>query len=132
MPFIEISPGELVDRLAILEIKEERFKDPAKLKSVAATKSRLLEAMEETFADYQRVSIWPLYERLKAVNAVMWDAEEDARWVLAGVSLSDASTTEELGAAARALHDGNDERFKLKRQIDALMGWREPEEKSYF
>ena len=124
MPDIEVSPGELIDRLTILTIKSERLADPGKLIRVNAALSSLLARVAETFGAHHQSQVWPLYERLKAANMAIWDAEEELRIV----SWDDDRA---VAVQSRIAHGQNDERFRLKREIDALMDWAMPEEKSY-
>lgn len=124
MPQIEVSPGELIDRLSILTIKSERLTDPGKLKRVNAALSSLLVRVAETFGAHHQSQVWPLYERLKAANMAIWDAQEELRIV-------NWDDDRAVAVQSRLAHRGNDERFRLKRKIDALMAWATSEEKSY-
>lgn len=121
---IPVSPGELIDRMTILAIKSERIAEPAKLEGISAALSRLLMRAGEVFGPEDQEKIWPLYERLKAANEAIWDAEEELRQI-------DFEGDAEVAALCRTAERGNESRFHIKRQIDAFMNSALVEEKSY-
>ena len=112
---IEISMGELCDRLTILQIKRDRITDPAKRKNIQAA----IDVMPTP-------TCWPLLEDLRAINEAIWDHENTIR---------KCEAKQRIGATfiktARAIYRDNDRRAELKRQIDVLYGSPIVEEKSY-
>ena len=121
---VEISAGELVDKITILEIKSERIGDPAKLHNVRQE----LEVLRRTFE-----TLLPLPDgfhavavELKRINESLWDIEDEIR---------DCERRQDFGARfvelARAVYRTNDLRAAVKRQVNDLAGSRLVEEKSY-
>lgn len=121
---IEIAPGELIDKITILEIKTEQISDTAKLANVrieletlTASRDAVLPASDEL----QRLT-----GDLKAVNQKLWTIEDDIR---------DCERAGDFGEIfiqlARSVYITNDQRAVLKRQINDLLGSRLVEEKSY-
>ncbi|MFM2129194.1 MAG: hypothetical protein RL477_740 [Pseudomonadota bacterium] len=121
---IRISPGEVLDRLTILEIKAERMTDAAKLANVR----RELDELAGVVARHipKRDDIGRLHDQLKAVNGKLWVIEDDIR---------DCERARDFGAKfvelARAVYVTNDERARLKRAINEALGADIIEEKSY-
>ena len=76
---VEISPGELIDKITILAIKSERLSDPGQLKNVH-TELALLEASRDQSIPGSD-SLNDLTASLKSVNQVLWDIEDDIRGV---------------------------------------------------
>ena len=120
---IEVAPGELVDKLTILDIKLERIRDADKHRNVSLERRVLAEAYERLEAS---ASITGLKERLRCVNEALWAIEDDIR---------DCERRGDFGAAfvalARAVYKTNDERAGVKRAINLALGSRLIEEKSY-
>jgi len=121
---VEISPGELIDKITILEIKKERITDPGKLENVRIEWETLTSARDhhiEPSAELDKLS-----QALKAVNEALWDIEDDIR---------DCERASDFSAKfielARAVYITNDKRANLKRDINELLGSRLVEEKSY-
>ncbi|MEK9678425.1 MAG: DUF6165 family protein [Rhodospirillaceae bacterium] len=121
---VEIAPGELIDKITILEIKSERMDDPAKLENVrreleilSATRDGELDGSEE---------LDELAAKLKTVNEKLWVIEDDIR---------DCEAAGDFGETfiglARAVYQINDERARLKREINVLLRSEIIEEKSY-
>lgn len=121
---VEISPGELIDKITILEIKLERMTDAAKLANVRAEWETLTAARDG--AIYPSPDLDRLTAGLKAVNERLWAIEDDIR---------DCERAKDFGTKfvelARAVYISNDERARLKREINELLGSRLIEEKSY-
>jgi hypothetical protein len=121
---VEIAPGELLDRIAILELKRERIADPAKLRNVGIELETLQTARDQAVPPSDRLAV--LVGELKAVNARLWDIEDDIRR---------CEHVQDFGPSfielARAVYINNDHRAALKRQINDLLGSRIVEEKSY-
>jgi tetratricopeptide (TPR) repeat protein len=121
---VEISPGELLDKLTILKIKSARIGDEAKLRNVRAELEELQAAREESLPATPELA--DLEASLQAVNETLWRIEDDLRRCEAGQEFGPAFV--EL---ARSVYRENDRRGTLKRAINALLGSRLVEEKSY-
>ena len=121
---VPVSFGELLDKVAILEIKSERMRDPAKLANVR----RELDALNDTWAQapQSRTDIRELLAALKAVNERLWVIEDDIR-----IKESKQEFDAEFIRLARAVYFENDERARLKRDINIRLGSALVEEKSY-
>ena len=119
-----VSYGELLDKLAILEIKSERMDDPAKLANVR----REREALECTWAAHpaSKVEISALRAALKAVNERLWVIEDDIRLCERAQDFGDTFIR-----LARSVYFENDERALIKKQINLALGSTYVEEKSY-
>jgi len=120
----EISPGELIDKITILEIKAERITDAEKLPSVRLALSVLEDTRNAEIP--ASASLSELCDELKAVNERLWDIEDDIR---------DCERDQDFGEKfielARSVYRTNDVRAALKRQIDELLGSELVEQKSY-
>lgn len=121
---LEVSPGELIDRLTILEIKLERIRDPAKLKNIRHEHDVSLAALRKAVKGSAELDA--LHRDLKAVNEKLWVIEDDIR---------DHERAKTFGPAfvelACAVYITNDRRAALKRQINELLKSAIVEEKSY-
>ncbi len=119
-----VSFGELLDKIAILQIKSERMTDPAKLANVR----KELEALEHLWMAHPAAGndIVRLRAELKAVNERLWKIEDDIR---------DEERAQRFGEKfielARAVYITNDERAAIKKRINTLLGSSIVEEKSY-
>ena len=121
---VPISPGELVDKITILEIKSARMADPAKLANVR-TELTLLQETWRTSA-YASHDIAAQWAALRKINEKLWDIEDDIR------DLERARTFgKEFIQLARAVYVTNDERAAVKRDINTRLGSKIVEEKSY-
>ena len=121
---VDIAPGELVDKITILEIKLERITGEAKLQNVR-TEWTILTAVRD--ADLpSSTELDNLTAELKVVNEKLWVIEDDIRDC---ERQSDFSN--EFIRLARAVYFNNDERARLKRRINELLGSPLIEEKSY-
>jgi hypothetical protein len=121
---VPVSFGELLDKIAILQIKSERMTDEAKLANVR----RELEALERTWMAHPAAGhdIVRLRADLKAVNERLWKIEDDIRDEERAQRFGD-----EFVRLARAVYFENDERARIKREINAALGSTYIEEKSY-
>ena len=121
---VEIAPGELIDKITILRIKTERMDDAAKLANVKVE----LDILETTLAEAVPASpeLEALTARLKQINEKLWVIEDDIRDCERNKDFSDTFVQ-----LARAVYFTNDERAKVKREINELLGSRIVEEKSY-
>ena len=121
---VPVSPGELVDKITILEIKSERMSDAAKLANVR-TELELLTSIwrASPFASADVDADW---KALRSVNEQLWDIEDRIRDKERGAAF-DAGFIE----LARAVYVTNDERAAIKKRINARLGSTLVEEKSY-
>ena len=119
-----VSFGELLDKIAILQIKSERMSDPAKLANVR----RELSALESTWMAHPAAGkdIAGLRAALKAVNERLWVIEDDIR-LKEKAQAFDA----EFIKLARSVYFENDERARIKKDINLALGSAYVEEKSY-
>ena len=122
-PTIPVSPGELLDKITILEIKTAQIRDPAKLANVRHELA-LLNDVWNTQDNIQTVD----GERvaLKRVNEALWQIEDDIR-----LKERDQAFDDGFIALARSVYVRNDERATLKREINRKLGSDLVEEKSY-
>jgi hypothetical protein len=123
-PRVPISCGELIDKIIILEIKAERLRAPAALANVAHEMGLLRCVLAELAETPPGLAV--LHGELAAVNRRLWDIEDDIRRKEAS-AVFDAGFIE----LARAVYRGNDERSRIKRAINELMGSDIIEEKQY-
>ena len=121
---VPISPGELVDKITILEIKSARMSDAAKLANVR-TELTLLQDTWRTSA-YASHDISSQWAALRAINEKLWDIEDDIR------DMERSRTFDkEFIQLARAVYVTNDERAAVNRDINTKLGSKIVEEKSY-
>jgi len=121
---VEISPGELIDKIAILEIKMEFIADEEKRAHIRHELHILRHCRKDTIPDslpLERLTI-----DLKAVNRRLWTIEDELRDHERRQTFDDRFVT-----LARAVYKNNDRRAALKAQINALLGASIIEEKSY-
>ena len=122
---VPISPGELIDKITILEIKSARMTDAAKLHNVR-TELTLLQETWQASPFSRQADISADWARLREVNGQLWDIEDEIR---------DKERASEFDARfielARAVYVTNDERAAAKRRINAVLGSTLVEEKSY-
>ncbi len=121
---VDISPGELIDKITILELKLERISDPSKLVNIRHEYDVLMEVYGREVVE--SAELLGLAERLKKINAVLWDIEDDIREHERAKNF-DASFV----ALARSVYRSNDERSAVKRAINGLLASKIIEEKSY-
>jgi len=121
---VEVSVGELLDKITILEIKSERVTDAAKLVNINAELQTLRTTW--TASPLSSRDISDQMARLKAVNEKLWEIEDGIRKLEAAGSFG-----EEFVALARAVYFNNDERAAIKRELNTMLGSRLVEEKSY-
>lgn len=121
---VPISPGELIDKITILQIKSERMTDAAKVANVRNELS-MLEATWRKSA-YAAQNIEDEWAALKRINAELWDIEDRIR-----DRERDQQFDQVFIELARAVYVTNDERAAVKRQINTRLGSSIVEEKSY-
>ncbi|HEY2616492.1 MAG TPA: DUF6165 family protein [Acetobacteraceae bacterium] len=120
-PRVPVSWGELIDKITILEIKVERLRAPAARANAAHELTLLRAELAEPPA-----GLAALQAELAGVNRRLWDIEDDIR-------RKEASQAFDAGfiALARAVYHSNDERSRIKRAINELLGSGIIEEKQY-
>lgn len=121
---IEVSPGELLDKMSILQIKSERVGDPAKLKNIRYELELYEDIVRGRIPDGKKMSV--LTAELKAVNEALWTIEDEIRACEARGDFGDSFV-----ALARSVYRTNDRRAAIKREINVLCGSSIVEEKSY-
>jgi uncharacterized protein YukE len=121
---VPVSFGELLDKIAILQIKSERIGDAAKLANVRAE----LSALERTWMGDPAASgdVARLRLELKAVNERLWVIEDEIR-----IKEKAQAFDEEFIKLARSVYYENDERARIKKEINLALGSSYVEEKSY-
>lgn len=121
---VEIAPGELVDKLTILEIKSERIDAPDMLRNVRYELTALDRVRQEALSPSPELDA--LAAELKQVNVALWDIEDAIRR---------CERAQDFGPRfvelARAVYRTNDRRAQLKRAINDLLGSQIIEEKQY-
>ena len=121
---VPVSPGELLDKITILEIKAERIADAGKLRNVEAELGLLVQVWEASLIDNDEVLL--LKQTLKTINQTLWDIEDEIR-----IKESKKEFDQEFIDLARSVYVQNDQRANAKKKINALLGSSIVEEKSY-
>jgi len=121
---VPVSPGELIDKITILQIKSERMSDAAKLANVR-TELALLESTWRGSA-HATIDIAAEWAELKRINEQLWVIEDDIRDKERARAFD-----QQFIELARAVYVTNDARATVKRQINTKLGSRIVEEKSY-
>jgi hypothetical protein len=121
---VEIAPGELIDKITILEIKTERIRDPEKVKNVRIELDTLSAARDGAIPASPPLA--SLTVELKRLNETLWEIEDRIRECERRQDFGD-----EFIGLARSVYHSNDRRAAVKRQINELLGSKLVEEKSY-
>ena len=121
---VPISPGELIDKLTILQIKSEKITDNGKLKNVRFERITLEKTIESNIP--KTPEILSLTSALKDANQKLWDIEDAIR-----AYEHNADFGAEFTRLARAVYRTNDTRAELKKKINLLLNSKLVEEKSY-
>jgi len=121
---VPVSPGELIDKLTILEIKNERINDTEKVSHVRTELALLQKTLAESVIPEQ--VILPLRAELRAMNEKLWDVEDEIRRCDKALNFGDRFV--EL---ARSVYRYNDSRFGLKAKINELLNSPIAEQKEY-
>ena len=108
---IEVSIGELLDKISILEIKQEKIKDPEKLKFINNEHSILKSQLERNVTSNKKLD--SLYQSLKEINAKLWVIEDNKRQCE-----KDKDFGEKFIELSRDVHFLNDNRAKIKLDIN--------------
>lgn len=121
---VPTAPGELIDKLTILRLKEERMTDPAKVANVRTEMAALTKTADSQIPP--SVELTALWEDLYVINGDLWVIEDDIR---------DCENAKNFGEdfirLARAVYITNDRRADVKKKINLLLGSTLIEEKSY-
>ena len=121
---VEVSVGELLDKISILEIKQEKIKDSEKLKFINEEHSILKDQLNNNVKSNQKLN--ELFESLKQINAKLWVIEDDKRQCE-----KEKDFTETFIKLSRDVHFLNDDRAKIKLEINNHTGSKIKEIKEY-
>ena len=121
---VEVSVGELLDKISILEIKQDKIKDPEKLNFINNEHSILKNQLEKNVKSDEKLE--KLFQDLKDINAKLWDIEDDKR---------DCEKNKDFGQKfiklSRDVHFLNDDRAKIKLEMNNHTGSAIKEIKEY-
>ena len=121
---VEVSVGELLDKISILEIKKEKIKDPVKLKFITDEHSILKVQLDQNVKS--DVKLDGLFQSLKEINAKLWVIEDDKR-----LCEKNSDFTENFIKLSRDIHFLNDDRAKIKLEMNNHTGSKIKEIKEY-
>ena len=121
---VEVSVGELLDKISILEIKKEKIKDPEKLKFISNEHSIIKDQLEKNVKSDDKLD--KLFEDLKEINAKLWVIEDDKRDCEKNKDFSD-----KFIKLSRDVHFLNDDRAKIKLEMNNHTGSSIKEIKEY-
>ncbi len=121
---VPVSPGEVLDKITILEIKSERISDTSKLVNVRR-ELELLQASWQQSVD-EDDTVRRIHNKLKTINEALWEIEDDIR---------DKERAREFDQVfidlARSVYVTNDQRADAKKELNVYLGSEIVEEKSY-
>ena len=121
---VEVSVGELLDKISILEIKQEKIKDPEKLKFINTEHSILKDQLDDNVKSDEKLNT--LFKSLKDINAKLWVIEDDKR-----LCEKNSDFTEKFIKLSRDVHFLNDDRAKIKLEMNNHTGSKIKEIKEY-
>jgi len=121
---VEVSVGELLDKISILEIKQEKIKDPEKLKFINDEHSILKDQLDNNVKSDEKINT--LFQSLKDINAKLWVIEDDKR-----LCEKNSDFTENFIKLSRDIHFLNDDRAKIKLEMNNHTGSKIKEIKEY-
>ena len=121
---VEVSIGELLDKISILEIKQEKIKDPEKLKFISNEYLILKEQLKNNIKSDDKLD--GLYKSLKEINSKLWVIEDEKRQCE-----KDKDFDERFIKLSRDVHFLNDDRAKIKLEINKQTGSQIREIKEY-
>ena len=121
---VEVSVGELLDKISILEIKQEKIKDTDKLKFISNEHSILKNQLDNHIKSDDKLD--KLFKLLKEINAKLWTIEDDKR-----LCEKEKDFGEKFIKLSRDVHFLNDDRAKIKLEINNLTGSTIKEIKEY-
>jgi len=122
---VPVSVGELIDKITILSIKLRHIRDPEKLRNISFEISQLNDILEANDI-IQRPEFDDLYARLVISNQRLWDLEDRVRELMSAAKYDD-----EFINVATGIHHTNDERSRIKREINLIYNSAIVDEKSY-
>ena len=121
---VEVSVGELLDKISILEIKQEKIKNPEKLKFINDEHSILKDQLDNNVKSDEKLNT--LFQSLKDINARLWLIEDDKR-----LCEKKSDFTENFIKLSRDVHFLNDNRAKIKLEMNTQTGSKIKEIKEY-
>ena len=121
---VEVSVGELFDKISILEIKKDKIKDEEKLKYIIDEHNLLKEQMVDKVKLNEKLS--GLFDTLKDINSKLWVIEDDKR-----LCEKDSDFGEKFIKLSRDIHFLNDKRASIKLEINNQTGSKIKEIKEY-
>ena len=121
---VEVSVGELLDKISILEIKQEKIKDPKKLEFINDEHSILKDQLDHNVKSDEKLNT--LFQSLKDINAKLWVIEDDKR-----LCEKNSDFTENFIKLSRDVHFLNDDRAKIKLEMNNHTGSKIKEIKEY-
>ena len=121
---VEVSIGELLDKISILEIKKDKIKNPEKLEYILDELSIIKEEFKNNIKSDKKLD--ELYQSLKIINARLWVIEDDKR-----KCEKEKDFTENFIKLSRDVHILNDDRAKIKLKINEHTGSKIKEIKEY-
>ena len=121
---VEVSVGELLDKISILEIKKEKIKDPEKLRFINNEHEVLKDQFNMNVKSDEKID--KLFKSLKEINSKLWVIEDDKRLCEKNSDFGD-----EFIKLSRDVHFLNDERAKIKLEINNHTGSKIKEIKEY-
>ena len=121
---VEVSVGELLDKISILEIKKEKIKDTTKLNYINDEYSVLKEQLKKNIKSDETLE--KLFQSLKETNSKLWVIEDDKR-----MCEKNSDFGEKFIKLSRDVHFLNDDRAKIKLEINNLTGSKIKEIKEY-
>ena len=121
---VEVSVGELLDKISILEIKLEKIKNSEKLKFINDEHAILKEQLDKNVNSDEKLN--DLFQSLKEINAKLWVIEDDKR-----LCEKNSNFTENFIKLSRNVHFLNDDRAKIKLEINNHTGSKIKEIKEY-
>jgi hypothetical protein len=121
---VEVSVGELLDKISILEIKKEKIKDSEKLKFINDEHAILKGQLDQNVKSDDKLN--NLFQSLKKINAKLWIIEDDKR-----MCEKNSDFTENFIKLSRDVHFLNDDRAKIKLEINNHTGSKIKEIKEY-
>ena len=121
---VEVSVGELLDKISILEIKQEKIKDPEKLRFIHDEHSILKSQLEQNVKIDEKLE--KLFQSLKEINSKLWVIEDDKR-----LCEKEKDFEEKFIKLSRDVHFLNDDRAKIKLEMNNHTGSKIKEIKEY-
>ena len=121
---VEVSVGELLDKISILEIKKEKIKDPEKLKFINDEYEVLKNQLNQNIKSDEKLN--NLFKSLKVINSKLWVIEDDKR-----LCEKNSDFGEKFIKLSRDVHFLNDDRAKIKLEINNHTGSKIKEIKEY-